>query len=132
MSSVTNAGSTDAEILARAKTTVTLAGQEYVWEEMGRRQSRAMLQEMIPIANLANDGMSNPSRALKAIDETLDFFYRHHAKMRGDRKFLDDNASNEEVIEAFRKVQELIDVPFQRDRIRAEQTVTPNPASTSS
>lgn len=132
MSDLKNAGNSDAEILARAKAIITLAGQEYVWEEMGRRQSRAILQEMIPIAVLANEGMTDPSRALKAIDETLDFFYRHHNKMRADRKFLDDNSSNEEVIDAFRKVQELVDVPFQRDRLRAEQTATQNQESTNS
>ena len=41
-----NTGSSDAEILARARVTITLAGTSYEWTETGRRQSRQMILEV--------------------------------------------------------------------------------------
>jgi hypothetical protein len=130
-----NTGSSDAEILARAKVTITLAGNSYEWTEVGRRESRQMLLEMIPIVGLIRPGADDPAGLLKSVDECLDFFYRHHAAMRRDKEHLDDHATNKEVLDAFTAVYQVINCPFLRDLAEAGDTstgtLTPNPGPSS-
>lgn len=130
-----NTGASDAEILARAKVTITLAGKSYEWSEVGRRESRAMLQEMIPIVGLVRAGNEDPGGLLKSVDEALDFFYRHHADMRRDKLHLDDHASNQEVLAALTAVHQVINCPFLKDLAQAgktdTETLTPNPEPSS-
>ena len=47
-----NTGSSDAEILSRARVTITLAGKSYEWTEAGRRQSRQMTKSRRAVERL--------------------------------------------------------------------------------
>ncbi|MCG3198564.1 MAG: hypothetical protein HUU16_00170 [Candidatus Omnitrophica bacterium] len=106
---------------------ITLAGKTYTWKECGRRAAREMLKKLIPILE---DGMvaeSDPARALRCIDTALDFFYEFHPRMRADKKELDDNATNSEVMTALVEVQRLLNGPFERDQVLARKKADMEP-----
>ncbi len=131
---VENTGSTDQEILDKAKCTVEIGGKSYEWTEMGRRQGREALAEMLPL--MAGYRPDNEAPAmLSLLNKTLDFFYKYHARMNADRKHLDNAATNDEISAALLAIRAVIDAPFRRDAAAARETVdttlTPSPESSS-
>lgn len=130
---VVNTGGSDQEILTRATCVVEIAGNEYEWNEVGRRQARAMLGEMIPIVSGFVEGQDKPEKLLLLLNDSLEFFFKWHTKMRSDRKTIEDNASNDEITTALMAIREVIDCPFRRDiataKRAAEMTPTPNQES---
>ena len=131
---VENTGSSDQEILDKAKCTIEIGGKSYEWTEMGRRQGREALAEMLPLLQGFHPDNDAPSM-LTLINKTLDFFYKYHARMNADRKHLDNAATNDEISAALLAVRAVIDAPFRRDaaeaREKVETTLTPSPESSS-
>ncbi|MCL4735379.1 MAG: hypothetical protein KJ050_10635 [Candidatus Omnitrophica bacterium] len=129
-----NQGSTDQEILDRAKCVIEIGGRMYEWTEMGRRQGREALAEMLPIMHRYHEEDS-PAARLKTLNDTLDFFYKHHARMNSERGHLDNAATNDEIAEALIAIRGVIDAPFRRDVAEAlaaaETTPTLNQESSS-
>ena len=128
-----NMGSSDQEVLARAKCTIEIGGRTYEWTEMGRRQGREALAEMLPLLQGYNPSLSAPE-VLTLFNRILDFFYKYHARMNADRKHLDNAATNDEIGAALLAIRAVIDAPFRRDaqKVQEEKEIhMPSPESSS-
>lgn len=129
-----NAGSTDREILDRAKCTIEIGGKTYEWTEMGRRQGREALAELLPLLQGYRPD-NDAATMLTLLNQTLDFFYKYHARMRADKAVLDNAATNDEISTALLAIRAVIDAPFRRDAVEAREivdaTLTPSPESSS-
>lgn len=133
MSEAENMGQSDREILDRAKVTISIAGKEYTWTEVGRRQARAMLAEMVPLVERFRT-TKDLSSVLTLLNETLDIYYKYHARMKAERNILDEKATNDEIQAALYAIIGVIDAPFRRDKADAQEahpTPTPSPESSS-
>ncbi len=128
-----NMGSSDREILDKATCTIEIGGKSYVWVEVGRRKAREMLADIAAIMDKSETSGGGQSGVLAMFNECLEWFYRWNPIMRNDKATLDDNATNDEIIKAFRAVREVLDCPFRRDMeaAREKQMSTPNPESSS-
>jgi hypothetical protein len=120
----------DAEILAGAQVTVRLCGESFTFNEPKRRQARAMLAELIPLQARANSG--DPAVVIVLVNDVLDWLYRWNADMRRAKDRLDE-ATEPEIMDAFRAVADMVTAPFARlavsikDGSAAQENTTSRP-----
>ena len=117
---------TDGEVLANEGVTVRLAGIEFEFAEPPRRRARQLvaglldiftqypyLQDAKSIAEL--DVSKNPAvgkQMINSVDALLDFLYMAIPEAGQKRKYIDDHAGMEEIVEAFAPVSDVIMRPF--------------------
>lgn len=87
-------------LLADQPVEVELAGRKYVWPERGRRDKRQLLVSMVPAFSFGENSKDLAHR-IESSDRVLDFFYANHPGMKEDKQFLDDNAEETEISDAF-------------------------------
>ncbi len=125
---------TDGDVLQGSELTIELGGRQYRWIEPVRRQSRAMVKDLLRLTQKIAGKQDDPVTALEAVDDALEFFYKHHTQMRSDKQRL-DNCTENEISEAFKQVSEWLLIPFVNTTTKGAAglatTSTSSPESTS-
>ncbi len=104
--------------MERASVEITLAGKTYRIDEPVRRRARAMITTMGGVLRRMFEAQNEPNDVLKgmimlgAVDAALDWLYGHFDDIRADKKHLDAEATETEIITAFNTVAEFIARPF--------------------
>lgn len=102
----------DAEALNQKPLTVILGERKYEWPVQGRRKSRAMILEVNDLDAFRKENEGSARAGIEIIDRCLDFFYAHNESMYADKVYIDDNAEEVQIVEAFQQIMEMLARPF--------------------
>ena len=102
----------ESTVLDDAPVQLELGGQSYAFVEPGNRVRRKLMRRVLSLAKIVDGCETDPVLALEAADHCLDFLYEAVPACRKDQAFLDDHASEKEITAAYKRVVEVLVVPF--------------------